>query len=206
MRHAISAVCAAVCAATALAATAPGATAASVTFTFPSAGSTAISDNAECVSSAFATAFPCSSAGDTAQQTFAATGLAEATGSQWSFTMRNFTIDAGGPPVTNSFDVRINGITVDSFSFGSLAVDGGVIDISLDNSFAAIAGDSFTLGIVATSTTQGGGWNWQSGGTVTLTGPAPADPVGVIPLPASAVLLLGALGVLGAMRRRRRVA
>lgn len=133
--------------------------------------------------------------GNSLTEAFAGTGLSNAISSTWNFSMSNFM----NTTASAAFNVLINGVVVDSFSF---AADRGATEsISLSNSFAAISGDDFTLSIVATSTVFGGGgsWNWLPGGTVTLTG----DSLSPVPIPAAFPLLLAALGGLGFAARRK---
>jgi len=136
--------------------------------------------------------------GNSLTETFAGTGLSNATSSTWNFSMSNFM----NTTATAAFDVLINGVVVDSFSFA--ADRGATENISLTNSFAAISGEDFTLSILATSTvfSGGGSWNWLPGGTVTLS----EDSISPVPLPAALPLLLAALGGLGFAARRRKAA
>lgn len=138
--------------------------------------------------------------GDSIQETFNDTGLATAVSSRWIFSMSNLT-EVG---VVNTFAVLINGTTVGTFDF---AGDGDLIFGTVENfdltfNHAAIAGDDYTLRIVATSTVPDadGSWNWIPGGEVIL-----SDEPNAVPEPASLTLVgLGTLGMAaGAIRRRR---
>jgi hypothetical protein len=139
--------------------------------------------------------------GDFVTETFAATGLGSATSAHWTFTMSDYT--ASG--VTSTFDALINGVTVGSYSFTSNCdICGTTESIDFSDSFAAIAGDTYTLRIEATSTVfpGGGSWNWNPDGQVTLSGGA-----GSVPEPAAwALMVLGFGGLGAAMRSRRRIA
>lgn len=136
------------------------------------------------------------SAGSSLTKTFAMTGLGSAVSSTWDFSMYN----SLHVSATAMFDVLINGNVVDSFSF--MGDSGTVENITLANSFGPIAGDSFTLSIVATNSIFGGGgsWNWLPGGSVILSdGVAPA-----VPLPAGGLLLLSGLAGIVSLKRRKK--
>ena len=135
-------------------------------------------------------------AGDGVKQTFSGTGLASATSAIWDFNMSNFTRE----DVINKFDALINGVIVDSFYFVS-AGDSADVHFHFSESFAAIAGDSYTLELTATSTvfSGGGSWNFYPGGTVELSGAN-----GGVPEPGTWAMMLMGFGGLGAALRRRR--
>ncbi|TWU60134.1 hypothetical protein Poly51_04080 [Rubripirellula tenax] len=145
--------------------------------------------------------------GDYVEQTYGNTGLSNTTGSQWQFSITDFTLDG----VLNTFDARINGATVGSFSYTSDGVFGSVHDFDLTythapaiNSQIGVMGpDSFFLTLLATSTvpTGSGTWAWNPGGTVTLTGMSSAQ---AIPEPGSMALLTFATCSLGIAAYRRR--
>lgn len=136
-------------------------------------------------------------AGDFLTESFLGTGLGSAVSSTWTFSMSNELNSNGTAPAM--FDVLINGIVVDQFSF--LPDRGTIEQISLSNTFSTITGDDFVLSIVATSTvgSGAGSWNWIAGGSVTL-----SDGMSAVPVPASLPLLLAAVGGFGIISRRRR--
>ena len=137
----------------------------------------------------------CFNAGDTLTETFLDTGLGSAVTSRWQFSMSDFT--AAG--VNNDFDVFINGIVIGSF--GCLGVGAGqtILDFDITFDHAAIAGDDYTLQIVATTTVPPGlsSWNWIAGGSVTL------SDVVAVPEPGTLALLGIGLAGMGLARRRR---
>jgi hypothetical protein len=126
--------------------------------------------------------------GDDRTETFLGTGLPSVPDSQWVFSMDDWT-DVG---VLNTFDIEINGTVVGSFEFTGVGISSTIVDFDLVFSHAPVAGDDYTLRMVATSTVPPGlaSWNWFPGGTVTL-----------VPAPASA-MLLGMAGLVGIRRRR----
>jgi hypothetical protein len=140
-------------------------------------------------------------AGDTISETFTGTGLAQADSAHWIFQMSNFTL-AG---VNNTFDVRINGVTVDTFNFLSTGDSANDLNFDFTSTFAPIAGDTYTLAFVATSSVPGGlgAWNYYPGGNVTLSG----GPIsGAIPEPSAWALMILGFGAAGAgLRARRRL-
>jgi hypothetical protein len=133
----------------------------------------------------------CFNSGDNLVQTFAGTGLPTTTSSEWQFSMTDVT--AAG--IHNTFQLLINSIEVGTFSF-----DGSddteieqthVFDITFAS--APIAGDTYTLEILATSTVPSsfGSWNWLPGGNVTLSAAV------AVPEPCAFTLLGSALAMLG---------
>ena len=172
---------------------APAAQAATVTLAFPSPDST--------LSCSFTGPLgiggvgSCFRTGSSLSETFVSTGLFDAISAVWSFQMSNFT----NPGVVSTFDVLINGALVDSYSITGRSGP-PEDDINLISNFAPIAGDTYTLSIVATSTVPpgGGSWDFFPGGSVIL-----SDEPAVVPLPAGGLLLLGGIGALTLARRQR---
>jgi hypothetical protein len=137
--------------------------------------------------------------GNSVSETFVGTGLAEADAAHWQFRMSNFT----NTGVTSTFNVLINGVTIDDFSF--VSVGSGDVNFDFTSQFGPIAGDAYILSFVATSTVPGGegSWNFYPDGQVTLSGGALTAGV---PEPASwALMILGFGAAGGALRSRRRV-
>ena len=136
--------------------------------------------------------------GDQVSETFTGTGLGSATSAEFVFGMSNFT--ASG---TNTFDVFINGVDVGDYDFTSTADNYGErIDFDLTYNFAPIAGDTFTLALVASSSVPPGlgSYNWFSDGQATLSGPDVAS----VPEPTTWALMLLGFGGAGMMLRRKR--
>jgi hypothetical protein len=137
--------------------------------------------------------------GDQVSETFTGTGLSAATNAEFIFGMSNFT--AAG--VVNTFDVLINGVDVGDYEFTSTADNfGSRIDFDLTYSFAPIAGDTFALALVASSTVDSGlgSYNWFADGETTLSGPdAPS-----VPEPSTWALMLLGFGAAGVMLRQKR--
>jgi hypothetical protein len=132
------------------------------------------------------------------QQTFVDTGLTSAVTAEWKFAMTNFT--ALGHD--NFFSVLINGNVVGTFDLVGTNL-GRSQSFDLNFNFNPIAGEDYTLEILATSSVPlgGGSWNWVAGGTVTL-----GDGIATaVPEPSTwAMMIAGFLG-LGFMGCRRRM-
>jgi hypothetical protein len=171
-----------------------GLVAASITLPFPSAGSTLGCGYERPLGAGGGAS--CYVAGERVWETFTGTGLSSTVSAQWDFDMSNYT----DPGTTNTFDVLINGIVIGNYQFTSVLYG---VDLSFDLpfSFPAIAGDAYTLEIVATSTVPAGAgsYNWYPGGTVTLSDAGGA----VVPEPATFGLLFTALAAIAVARRRR---
>jgi VCBS repeat-containing protein len=113
--------------------------------------------------------------GDYVTQTFVGTGLSSTTSSEWVFSISDDTYVGAD----NTFDVLINGTVIGSFTFLGVGHDYiGPVNIihsfDLKFTYAPIAGDSYTLAIIATSTVplDLASWSWVPGGTVMLSGEA----------------------------------
>jgi hypothetical protein len=156
---------------------------ASVSLAFPSASS----------SFSCPPASGCFLSGAFATETFVSTGLSPTNHSEWIFSIADHTTSG----VHSTFEALINGFVVGTFSF-----DGGVSlshDFDLVFDYAPIAGDTFTLELLATSTVPvaHGTWDWKTGGAVTLSNLA-------VPQPANLVLFGTALAAVLLLRAGRR--
>ncbi|TWU60130.1 PEP-CTERM motif protein [Rubripirellula tenax] len=145
--------------------------------------------------------------GDYVEETFGNTGLANTTSSRWQFSMSDFT----NPGIINTFDARINGVTVGSYSFAGGVSQSHAFDLNFVHapiaSYTSVLGpDSFFFTLIATSSVpvNNGGWDWIPGGTVTLSGMQSAN---AVPEPASlAIFAFGACAFgVTTYRRRRKV-
>ncbi|TWU60131.1 PEP-CTERM motif protein [Rubripirellula tenax] len=146
--------------------------------------------------------------GDYVEETFGNTGLANTDSSRWQFSMSDVT-ELG---TVNTFDARINGVTVGSYSFIGDGNPGSTRSFDLNFAYAPISSytsvlgpDSFFFTLIATSAVPigDGSWNWFPGGTVTLSGMQSAN---AVPEPASlAIFAFGAcaFGVTTYRRRRK---
>lgn len=133
--------------------------------------------------------------GDDLTETFIGTGLASANTSHWIFDMDDFTF-AG---VINTFDLLINGTVIGDFSFVGLGFGSTIHSFDLSFNHSSIAGDDYTLKMLATSTVPPGlaSWNWLPGGSVTL------DNIIRVPEASSITLLVLALAGIGFSRRKK---
>ena len=135
----------------------------------------------------------CFVAGDRIQETFTLTGLASTVSSHWVFSMSTF-VD---PSVVNTFNVLINNIVVGNYQFTGAGPDTRNFDLTFAS--APIAGDTYTLELLATSTVPPGlsSYNWFPGGQVTLTGTS------AVPEPSSILLISLGLIACGFLHTRR---
>ena len=134
-------------------------------------------------------------AGDSLTETFIGTGLAVVDSSRWIFDMSDFT----AADVNNTFDLLINGTVIGDFAFLGLGQGSSTHSFDLSFTHAAIAGDDYTLSMVATSTVPPGlaSWNWLAGGTVTL------DSSSAVPEPTTIALLGFGLAGIGFARKKK---
>ncbi|HJK94457.1 MAG TPA: hypothetical protein RMH26_27180, partial [Polyangiaceae bacterium LLY-WYZ-15_(1-7)] len=110
-------------------------------------------------------------AGSSVSESFTDTGLPSVTGLTYEFEMDDST-NSSCPVGTLSFDIVLNGVTVDSYSFeggsdmGTIGFSGGAIFPAIDG---GATGD-YDLEIVANETVCGGGgsYNWFAGGAFVL--------------------------------------